>query len=260
MRKRWVRLLLLGLLVYTLTLVVQLPASWALYWARGSVPHTVRWHGVEGTVWNPRIARLTVRLPGGPRVPAGPVAVDFHPAGLFTGHLGAGFRAELLGGEIHGQMAAGMGGKWRIPQIQGRLDLASLADVDSRIGLAEPRGHLLFAGKDLSGQQLPEQGSLRASLEGFQTALLPTDGPVGEYALQAKVAGPGRLQGTVKTVKGRMLGIKGRFRLDLKGRRYRFDGESWASSVAPQAVQDVLSLLGPVHNGHVAIHRQGRFR
>ncbi|MFA9462057.1 type II secretion system protein N [Thiohalorhabdus sp. Cl-TMA] len=254
------RLLIMGALVYVIALVVQLPASWAFHWARGTVPEAVTWQGVEGTIWHPRINRLAVALPGGIQVPTGPVGVDFQPSALLTGALGARFRAELLGGTVRGRLTGGPGGRWTMSEIQGRLSLSRLADIDPRFGMAGAQGTLLFAGENLAGRALPEKGQLRATLEGLQVGLLPTDGPVGEYALRAEVTGPGRIRGEVQTLEERALGIRGRFRADLRKRTYRFKGEGWVPSDAPQAVQDILPLLGPVRDGRVNIQRQGRLR
>ncbi|KPV40119.1 hypothetical protein AN478_08210 [Thiohalorhabdus denitrificans] len=258
MKKRWVRLIGLGVVVYLLALVVQFPASWALHWARGSVPDTVAWEGVEGTVWSPRFQRVAVSLPNGGRLLIGPGEVRMQPGKLLTGELGYTFRAELLGGQVRGRLNHGFGDRWEIPEIQGRLDLANLGEVDPRLAMAEARGGLLFAGQELHGGSLPEGGQVRATLEDLRVGLVPTAGPLGEYALEGEVSGPGRLEGTVETLNGGTLDISGRYRVDLQARTYRFNGEGQAGAEAPEVLRDMLPMLGTVRDGRVTIRQQGR--
>lgn len=257
MRKRWVRLVGLGVVVYLLALVVQFPASWALHWARDSVPDTVAWEGVEGTVWSPRFQRIAVSLPGGGRLQIGPGEVRMRPGSLFTGKLGYTFRAEVLGGQVRGRLNYGLGNQWVIPKLQARLDLASLGEVDPRLAMAEARGTLLLAGQDLHGGSLPEGGQVRATLEGLRLGLLPTEDALGEYALEGEVSGPGLLEGTVESLRGGTLDVNGRYRLDLAERTYRFNGEGQAGADAPEALRDMLPMLGTVSDGRVTIRQQG---
>ncbi|HKJ71065.1 MAG TPA: type II secretion system protein N [Gammaproteobacteria bacterium] len=262
MRRRWVRLTLLGAVVFGVALIFQIPAGWALYLARDRIPQTVQWQGVSGSVFDASVERVTVSLPGGARVVAGPVTVRTGLVGALTGSLPVDFRGRVLGGEVSGRARLGPGG-WRIPDIHGRLDLGGLPRALPQLEVAGLSGEVLFRGQGLAGSYrgTPRQGRLRASVESLQAGLIRTDRPLGDYALDLTLGEDGGLQGQVRTVaEDPLLGIKGQVGGSLGDGAIHFRGSGWAADDAPPAVRDILPLLGDPHDGRVRIQWQGRLR
>ncbi len=259
MSRRVIFLAVLGVVIYLGALVVQLPAAWALHWARDAAPSKLQWHGVEGSVWQPRIRSLTMDLPGGNRLAMAPLEARAQVARVLTGHLGVEAEAGLLGGRTAGRAIIGLDGRWRAPRIQGDLRLEALKSVGPLLDFAQ-EGRLLFAAEGLAGARLPEAGRIRATLEDLRVGLVETPGPLGEYRLEAEITGPGRIEGRIRTIKAGVLGLKGTFHADLRAGKARFDGEGWATENAPEAVQGLLPLLGKVTGNRARIQWQGAFR
>ena len=259
MRRRAILLTGLGVLAYLVALVVQVPAGWALHWSRGSLPAGIEWQGGEGSIWHPRVRAVTVNLPAGNRLAVAPAELRVQPLRMLTGRLAVKARAGLLGGETRARGSVGLDGNWRVARAQGSLELAALSSVGPLLDFAQ-EGRLLFAARDLKGARLPAGGTFRASLEGFRVGWVDSPGPLGEYRLEGRVTGPGRIKGRVRTTEAGSLGLKGRLQADLRAGRARFDGEAWATDDAPDTVRDLLSMLGRVEGNRTRIQWRGRFR
>lgn len=262
MSRRWVRLGLLGAGVFAVALVLQLPAAWALHLARDRLPADLAWQGVSGSIWDARAERVAVPLPGGRRAMVGPVSLRTGIWGMLVGRLPVDFRIRGYDGDITGTARLAPG-SWRVPTVQGRLSLAALPRLDPRLAMADMDGRILFRGEGLAGSYagLPSAGSLRATVEGLRVGLVQADGALGDYSLQLRVAGDGRLQGKVRTVnEAALLGVEGQVEARLAAGRIRFRGEGWTGDGASPAVRDILPLLGEVRDGRVRIRWQGRLR
>ena len=263
MRRRWLRLTLLGAAVFGLALVAQFPAGWALYLAQDRVPGKLEWQGASGSVFDARIDRLAYAVPGGPRVVVGPVAVRTRVLAAVTGSLPVELRVQSPMGEATGSVRLGPGG-WRVPVIKGRLDMAQLPRLVPQLEVAGMEGQVLFRGQELAGDYAggrPRSGQLRATVEDLRVGLIQTDRPLGDYSLEMRADGENGFQGKVRTVDDKaLLGVQGEARASLASGRMRFRGQGWAADDAPQAVRDILPLLGQARNGRVQIRWQGRLR
>ena len=262
MKRRWLGLLLLGLIIYALVLAYRFPAAWALHWSRDRIPPTVEWGGVSGSVLDARVARLALTVPGGGTPVIGPVEwrTSLHRA--VFGHMPLTFRAEALQGEVNGQARLQPGG-WRLPVLKGRFSLAALPEVLPQLAMAQVEGRVLFRARDLQGgyAQPPQSGKLRATVEGLAAGLIETDRPLGDYQVALELQSGGQLAGEVTTVNDdALLRIQGRLRGDLKAGRLRFNGRGEVPPDAPAMVRDILPLLGSVNGDRVRIQWQGRLR
>ena len=263
MRRRWLRLSLLGVAVFGGALVLKVPAGWALYLADKRVPVDLEWHGASGTAFDARVERLAVTPPGGREVVVGPVDLRTHLLSAVTGSVPVDFRVRSPFGEASGRARLAPG-EWRVPEVKGRLALAELPRLVPQLEVAGLEGQVLFRGQDLAGafrDGPPRSGTLRASLDGLRVGLIRTERPLGNYALEMQAQGREGFRGKVRTVNDdALLGVQGEADTDLAQGLVRFRGQGWAADDAPQAVHDILPLLGQAREGRVRIRWQGRIR
>lgn len=263
MRRRWLRLTLLGVVVFALALLFRIPAGWALYLAEKRVPVDLGWQGASGTAWDAQVERLVVTLPTGREAVVGPLRLHTHLLAAVTGSVPVDFRVQSRFGEASGSLRLAPGG-WQVPEVRGRLALAELPRLVPQLEVAGLEGQVLFRGQDLAGSFSggpPRSGTLRASLDGLRVGLIRTERPLGDYALEMQAQGGEGFRGKVRTVNEKaLLGVQGEADTDLAEGLVRFRGQGWAADDAPQAVHDILPLLGQARDGRVRIRWQGRIR
>jgi len=262
MRRRWVRLGLLGLAVFLVALIAQIPAGWGLYLLRDRLPVQIAWQGAAGTIYDAAIERLAVALPGGRQIVLGPVTVDPSLLPAVTGSVPVAFQIEGYDGQVTGTARMDLNG-WHLPKVQGRLALGALPRLVPQLEAAGLSGGILFRGEDLAGayRGLPTSGKLRATAEDLGVGLIQTERPLGDYALDLQLKSGSSLNGEIRTVADRaLLGVEGTVQGSLGTGRLRFQGQGWTPDDAPQAIRDILPLLGQVRDGRVRIQWQGRIR
>ena len=259
MKRRWLRLTILGLAAFVAALGFQIPAGWALYLAQGQVPVDLQWQGASGSAFDAHVERLGVSFPGGRQAVVGPVRLRTHILPLVTGGAPFDFRIQSGFGKASGSGQIAWG-EWGVSEVRGQLALAELPTLVPQLEAADLNGRVLFRGENLAGdfeRGLPRTGNLRASVEDLRVGLIRTEKPLGDYALQMQAAGKDGFQGKVRTVNDEaLLGIQGEVHADLPGGVVRFKGQGWAAPGAPQNVADILPLLGEVQDGRVKIDWQ----
>ncbi|MDX1454033.1 MAG: type II secretion system protein N [Gammaproteobacteria bacterium] len=244
---RWhLRLLLLFLASFSLSLVVHLPASLALSWAGPALQRSglsLAGAGTSGTVWQGQVDNITYR-----RLDISRVAWEWQAADLLRGVIGTALHVSLPGAGNH-QLGADIefdpfGGQLAVSSLQGSADLS----IASKLGLVPPElvsGELLINIRSLvveNGVPIAIDG--QGALENLGNLYLPGI-PLGSYQARLTTEGNtlvGRfsdLDAPVETRGEVTLAPDGRYQLTARLRP--------RENAAPILVSG-LDFLGPADN------------
>lgn len=114
-----------ALLLYALTLLWNLPATFVWKRLEGQLPTPVTLHGLTGTLWSGQVTRLEVD-----GVDQGKLRWDWLPARLLRGQIGLDLLWQPRNGRVNAQLNAGLG-SLKLSQINGTLDAASMAVINN---------------------------------------------------------------------------------------------------------------------------------
>lgn len=125
MLNRWnlKKTLILGAVLYLLTLVWTLPAAvvWKQLEQRMPVPVTL--HGLTGTLWSGHVGQLEVD-----GINQGQLRWAWRPSGLLRGRLGLDLLWQPRNGRVNAELQAGLG-TVSLRNIRGSLDASSMAII-----------------------------------------------------------------------------------------------------------------------------------
>ena len=256
MRRRWLQLGGIGLLVFLVTFLINFPAAWALQLLHARLPVQLAWEDASGTVFDGAASRLSVVLDGGRVLRFENVSLRMSLLPLLLGRMETDFDARGYEGGIQGRAILGPR-TWRVARTEGRVSLAAFAEALPEIALLGLSGRLSFSGEGLSGgyRAPPVTGSMNAIVEELRVGLIETGSAIGSYRLSLN-ADPGEpLDFGVDTPSpASMLIIEGEGTVDSAGGTIRFEGYATAADHATEPVRSLLPLLGPVINGRAAIN------
>ncbi|PAU87874.1 hypothetical protein CK507_10035 [Pseudomonas sp. WN033] len=117
-------MLALALLVYLLTLIWHLPASFVWHRLSAQLPVPVELQGLAGTLWSGQVARITVD-----GIDQGGLRWHWRPSALVRGQVQLDLEWLPRNSRVQAQLKAGIG-VVRLEQVNGRLDAASMAMVN----------------------------------------------------------------------------------------------------------------------------------
>ena len=208
---RIVSLVLLGVVVFAVSLVMTLPAGHAWRWAGDSIPAQA--YGLHGTVWDGGASGVIVE---GHRLDR--VRWTMEPRGLLSGELRYRLHAHLDDGEVRGIANADRRGGLRLEQL--RFD-ADAADLVARFAAQPPpvgvMGRIdgIFSELAIDSHGTPTRidGIINWSNGGITFG---EDYPLGDYAVRLETGAEG-IDGEVATLDA-TLRVDGSFRLHPGGR------------------------------------------
>lgn len=127
MIKRWniKALVVCALLLYLLTLLWNMPATFVWKRLEGQLPAAVTLHGLTGTLWSGQVARMEVD-----GVDQGRLSWDWLPSRLLNGQVGLDLLWQPRSGKVNAQLNAGLG-SLTLTDIHGTLDAASMAAINN---------------------------------------------------------------------------------------------------------------------------------
>lgn len=125
MLNRWnlKKSLMVGALLYLLTLVWTLPAAVVWKQLEHRLPVPVSLHGLTGTLWSGHVGQLEVD-----GVNQGQLSWDWRPAQLLRGRLGLDLMWQPRNGRVNAELRAGMN-SLSLSNINGSLDASSMAII-----------------------------------------------------------------------------------------------------------------------------------
>lgn len=113
-----------SVVLYLLSLVWNLPASFVWKRMAGQLPAEVTLHGLTGTLWSGHVNRIEVN-----RVDQGGLRWSWQPMGLLRAAISLDLLWQPRNGNVSAQLHAGMGAL-TLRDVTGRLDAASMATVN----------------------------------------------------------------------------------------------------------------------------------
>jgi len=255
------RLGLLGLVVFIIVMLVQLPAAWVLSWMDGGPSQRLLWQYASGSVFDARVDTLAVSVAPDRRIVFKQVELDTSILPLLVGRLVVEFKGRINNEEFSGRANLGWG-KWRLHQIQGRIALEALSSLLPELEIFGVRGNVLIRGEGLVGSynQLPDSGSIDAKIENLYLGLIQTRQPLGSYSIKLDDSRDGEMTGALQTVgNDALLNFDVNINLNAQNRSVALQGQAWAGNNEAEAVQAVLPLMGPVQGNRARINWQRNF-
>jgi len=261
MQQYQLRLGLLGLAVFIIVMLVQLPAAWVLSWIEGGTSQRLLWQHASGSVFDARVDTLVVSVAPDRQIVFEQVQFNTSILPLLVGRLVFEFKGNTNNEEF--SVRANLGwGKWRLQQIQGRIALEALSSLLPELEIFGVRGNLLIRGEGLVGSynQLPGSGSIDAMIENLYLGLIQTRQPLGSYLIKLDDSRAGEMSGVLQTVgNDALLNFYVNINLDAENRSLALQGQAWAGNNDAEEVQGMLPLMGPVQGNRAQINWQRNF-
>ncbi|CUS47250.1 MAG: type 2a secretion system protein GspN [Idiomarinaceae bacterium HL-53] len=221
--------------VYFIALMVMFPARLAVKIA--PLPADVRLEQVTGTLWHPQFGSI-----GMAERSLQAVSVELFPLALFTGKLAAQVqvgRHELNPFSLDGHVTYSFGGAsledWIVRGDLGKasrwLDIPNLVPVQGEFTLELTEYQ--------QGQQLCNTLSARGTAFDVRTRVGDVWHPIGDYDVSLSCR-----EGSVvvEMPENNLLGIE--FELQLTDVGYKLAGSLRPSANSPQAIRDILRVVG----------------
>ncbi len=127
----WKRIFIVALVLFVLSLLWNLPASFVWDRIKGQLPAQVELYGLTGTLWSGRVNRIEAD-----GIDQGSLSWSWRPSGL----LGAAIELDLLWmprkGDVRATVQVGLD-TLTLENVQGRLDAAAMAAVNKAPFLLE---------------------------------------------------------------------------------------------------------------------------
>jgi len=238
-RPSWIKYALLGLLLYLVFLIIELPASWLSWGLTHFSQGTVVISHPQGTLWNGK-GELIISYPRSRHHAIGDTEWRINPLWLVTGKVKIAVR--VLGEQVQARTRLALGpGKYVIEQTVATLPAAFVATVYSPASLFGPEGALRIESDSLALDETGITGSATARWLGAASSLTPVR-PLGDYQLALTGKG-GSVALKLSTLKGDLeLAGQGQWNI-TKGGLINFNGSARPRGRSGD-LEPLLKLIG----------------
>jgi hypothetical protein len=258
MKKYWIRLTILGAIVFLVTLSFRFPAAKvAVLIQENSLPG-VQWQNVSGTVLDARVDGMVLTLQNNNKLYIERIDLDTSLPALLTGRISTRLYVINQGGSINGRLILGIHG-WSFVDLTGEIDLDSLQSIFPELGLFETKGELEFFAPSLAGDYhtLPSSGSGTLIIRGLQFGVIMDEQLLGSYKLTVSTDEKDGFTAKLVTIpEESQLFMEGDGRYSPANKHMAFKGQGWAAENSPEEVKSLLPLMGEVRNDRVLIDWQ----
>jgi general secretion pathway protein N len=226
----WKRLLAVGIITLVAGLIVMLPARVVHNWLS---PPTLQMAGISGTVWNGRASSLLVE-----GLYLGNVRWQFRPLRLLTGKLAYQLQADLPGGFVESQLAAGLTGRVYIDTLNAALPISAVRGLLNNDDISGDISLQLDTLELVDG--LPVKALGRGGVSNLVVrALAP--GAIGNFSIEFQNTDNG-VTGIVEDISG-MLDVAATLQVNAD-RSYSLVGQVGATANATPGIEQQLRFLG----------------
>ncbi len=239
--KRKSLLLAVGGLAFVLFVLARIPASVAV---QRLPPGLVAISGLQGTIWGGTASRLQAQ-----GLTLERTQWSFHFLSLLRAEIGYQFQTRLAGEPLQGVIASGRDGQVRLSNVEGRVDLQSLAAL-------LPTGFfsgsvVVNADEVVLSNYWPVAIDARFTVERLAALTTRPATLLGNFEIVFDQQDQPPLAANLRDLEG-SLGLEGQLTL-AADRRFTLDAQVAAHDGAPPAITNMLDLLG-------AADKQGRRR
>ena len=249
------RLCVVGVAIFLITLVIYFPADRALHILREHIPESIEWQQLDGSLFSPTFHNMTIRISDGRSLQMDRVQLRLSRLPLFTGQIMFQFDVGMDDGYIRGSVILNKS-SWQIPQLDGDIALVSLTNIAPELEIAGVGGRAIFKGSRIAGdlQGRSVTGQLDLMIESLQLGMLNSEKPVGSYMLVLQGTEDKGIHGTLNTKPAEaQLSVQGQLALDLNLHDIHFEGRAGATGSATDAVRSLLPLLGNMESDQANI-------
>jgi general secretion pathway protein N len=235
---RWPAAVTLGVVGYLFFLIYALPAQQVVGWlANSEASSELRLAGASGTAWNGK-ARSVVYRNG----PLGELSWDFRPGYLFLGKLAYAFELKDTGQQASGTLLAGIGGSYRVQNLDALLLAARLPELlqqqQVRVGGKVRASQLAL---DFDADRIT---AAEGSVEWLDGSLQsPLNLQIGDlHADLATDPDSGDITGQIRDLKG-TIAVQAEVRLKADG-NFQLDGKLKPGNEADPGLTGALQAVG----------------
>lgn len=231
-------LVILGLVVFVGVLVATLPASLVA----SRLPPSVVLDGTYGTAFSGGAEGLAVN-----GTPLGEVEWSLRPASLLGLDLGYHVDVKGPGGEAHGDVTAGFGGKLTVEALKGRFGVDTLTRAAGQGVSVAGNGRVVLDVRRLRIEHgWPAEIDGTIEVDDLKPAMLSV--PIGNYEVRFEPGdGSSPLRGTVRDLKA-PLSLAAKLALS-RDRTYVIDGTITTRHDTPAEILPALEAFGPADPG-----------
>jgi general secretion pathway protein N len=238
----WKRLTVLGLMLYLISLVWNLPASFVWNRVKDQLQAQVELVGLTGTLWSGRVNRIAVE-----GIDQGALTWSWRPAGLLSAAIELDLAWMPRNGDVRATLQVGTG-TLTLEDVSGHLDAAAMASVNKAPFLLEGTWLLDVPVLELQDMEHVVRANGRLVWENAAGGL-PTALPLGDLAADLE-ENDGWLQFTFSD-QGGPLGLQGGARW-RPGQAMALDTRLQARVTAEAGLVGGLRLLGqPASDGWI---------
>lgn len=239
----WKGLFALALLLYLLSLIWNLPASFVWDRVKGQLPAQVELYGLTGTLWSGRVNRIGVN-----GIDQGALVWTWRPSGLLTAAIELELGWMPRKGDVNATLQVGTD-TLTLQDVRGRLDAGAMASVNKAPFLLEGTWLLDVPVLELQGMEHVSRAEGRLVWEGAAGGL-PRALPLGDLTADLEEK-EGWLQFALAD-QGGPLGLQGNARW-RPGQAMILDTRLQARPTAEAGLVGGLTLLGqPAADGWIS--------
>ena len=201
MKKNWVRLSILGVIVFIVTFLVRFPADKLANLIQENSHAGIHWQSVSGTVLDAHVQGLVVNLQDNRALYIENIDLEVSLPTLLTGRINTQIHAYNQAGYVNGMLVLGLN-SWSLRDLSGDIDLMHLQSAIPELGLLQAGGMLKLSVPLLSGDYhaLPHSGSMVFTINGLQLGVIIDGQELGSYMLSASVNGEDGFRGILETI------------------------------------------------------------
>ncbi|WP_373187211.1 type II secretion system protein N [Halopseudomonas sp.] len=239
----WKRMIALALLLYLISLIWNLPASFVWERVKDQLPAQVELHGLTGTIWSGRVNRIDVD-----GIDQGALRWSWRPVGLLTAAIELDLGWTPRKGDVRATLQVGTD-TLTLENVRGRLDAAAMASVNKAPFLLEGTWLLDVPVLELEDMEHVAQAEGRLVWEAAAGGL-PTALSLGDLVADLQ-ENDGWLQFSLSD-QGGPLGLQGDARW-RPGQAMELDTRLQARATAEAGLAGGLALLGnPAADGWIS--------
>jgi hypothetical protein len=261
MGRNRLRLAILGIPVFFITIFINFPAEPIAEILREKTFPGLNWRSMKGSIFNVEIIGLSMKTDPGRIYRLDKLVLQTSVLRLFTGSVFTEVTAQIQNSQIGCDLILNQS-QWHINKISGLIQLDELYSQFPELALIGVSGELNLSGDNLAGQynELPSTGNLDVRLKNMMLGIVSTASQLGNYQLAIEKIDYNRILGKLDMLEGdSQLYIMADAILNKVDKVILIQGYAWAGMDAEEQVNELLPLIGNIDNGRAQINWRTRF-
>ncbi|MGY8815096.1 MAG: type II secretion system protein N [Gammaproteobacteria bacterium] len=261
MSRNWLRLAILGISVFFITILMNFPAEIIAERFRENSLPGLSWQSMTGSIFNIEIDGLSIIVEQDRKLYLDRLVLQTSALPLIAGRMHIEISAQTQNSQVAGELELNFS-QWHLNQINGLIKLDDLYFLFPELSLIGARGDMEISGVDLAGQynDLPDSGNLDVQIKNMNLEIVSTKRALGNYQLTIEKIDNNQILGKVDMQDGdSQLYIMADAILNKVDKIIQVQGSAWTKMDADVQVKELLPLIGRIDNGRAQINWSTRF-